>query len=69
MTDEQTRRLNYAGAIGLLCECSVVLGNGYEADDLRDSIERAVADFCDMTDWTYRRVLDRIEVFPPQEKA
>lgn len=35
---DNKQRMNYAGAIGLLCECSVKLGNGAEADEMRDSI-------------------------------
>lgn len=60
-------RMKYAGAIGLLCECSVSLGSGGEKNDLRDMIERAAQDFCEMNPgWTYRRVAHRIEIIPPE---
>lgn len=56
--------MRYAGAIGLLCECSVHL-KGPDADDLRDSIEQAVSDWCDGSGWTWKRILDSIDVEPP----
>ncbi len=63
-------RMQYAGAIGLLCELSTQLRNsGGERDEQLDNIERCVADWCDLTGWTYKRILQRIEVFPPQEVA
>lgn len=62
---DNKQRMNYAGAIGLLCECSVNLGNGAEADDMRDSIEQAAHDWAAGSGWTVRRILNRIEVFPP----
>ncbi len=57
---DMDRRLQYAGAIGLLCECSVRVD-----EDTRECIHQAVDDFCKLTGWTYRRILDRIEVEPP----
>lgn len=67
----QTLRLQYAGAIGLLCELSVHLSDRdrEERDERLGMIEQAVGDFCKLTGWTYRRVLHRIEVFPPQTKG
>lgn len=62
-------RMQYAGAIGLLCELSTQLSrNGERADNL-DSIELAVADFCKLTGWSYRRIVHRIEVFQPTTKG
>lgn len=58
-------RLQYAGAIGLLCELSTQLRNSCERDDHLDSIEQAVSDWCKLTGWSYNRILHRIEVFPP----
>lgn len=58
-------RINASGAIGLLCECSIMLGSGADAEEVRDNIERCVDDWCKITGWTYRRTLQRIEVFPP----
>lgn len=63
-TDTQIR-MQYAGAIGLLCEASVMLGNGSEKDEMRDSIEQAVSDWCALNGWTYKRILHRIEVNAP----
>lgn len=64
--DANAMRMSYAGAIGLLCECSMNLREGAERDEVRDNIERAVSDWCDLTGWTYKRILHRIEVFPPE---
>lgn len=61
-------REKYAGAIGLLCMLSTQLRDNFERDDHLDSIEAAVQDFCKLTGWSYRRVLHRIEVFPPTTK-
>lgn len=69
MSTETKLRLHFAGAIGLLCESALQLQHSAENDELRDNIERCVADWCRLTGWTYRRVLHRIEVFPPQVHA
>lgn len=60
-SEDMSRRLQYAGAIGLLCECSVQVD-----DEYRELIEQAVTDYCELTGWTWRRILDRIEVSPPE---
>ena len=57
--DERKLRMQYAGAIGLLCELSV-----HVDDESRELIEQAVDDFCALTGWKKRRILDRIEVEP-----
>lgn len=60
-------RVKYAGAIGLLCECAVYLGNGAHKEELRDMIEQAAKDFCAINPgWQYRRVVHRIEMIPPE---
>lgn len=63
-------RLQYAASVGLLCELALHLSDRDKSEqaDYLDSIEQAVKDFCTLTGWTYRRVLHRIEVFPPQLK-
>jgi hypothetical protein len=33
--------------------------------DTRDSIELVVNDWCELTGWTMKRTLDRIDVVPP----
>lgn len=66
---EKTKTLLLAGAVGLLCECSLQLRPGGENDELRDNIERCVTDWCQSNGWTYQRVLHRIEVFPPMVPA
>lgn len=63
MNDEQTLRLQYAGAIGLLCSLSTRITDEEEQDQL----DQAVADWCAFTGWTWKRVLDRVDVFPPAE--
>jgi hypothetical protein len=63
---EVDAKLNHSGAIGLLCELSLMLRPGHESDELRDNIERCVSDWCAITGWSYKRILQRIEVFPPQ---
>lgn len=69
MTDKETAamRMQYAGAIQLLCDCSLALRRGGECDEMRDNIVRAVDDWCTLTGWTYQRILHRIELFPPKE--
>ena len=65
MMDANAMRMGYAGAIGLLCELSTELRNsGGQRDEQLDNIERCVSDWCDLTGWTYKRILHRIEVFP-----
>ena len=61
MTDEQTLRLQYAGAIGLLCSLSTRITD----EEDQEQLDRAVADWCEFSGWTWRRVLDRVDVFPP----
>lgn len=53
------RRLQYAGAIGLLCDLSVQVD-----EETREMIQQAADDFCKITGWKSRRILDRIEVEP-----
>lgn len=62
-------RMQYAGAVGLLCELSPHLSCIIDRDDYLNSIELAAADFCRLTGWSYRRVVHRIEVFPPAIKG
>ena len=60
MSNDIERRLQYAGAIGLLCECSVQVD-----EETRECIEQAVQDFCKISEgWAWKRILDRIEVNP-----
>lgn len=59
-------QLNHAGAIGLLCELSTKLRQDGESDELRDQMERCIADWCSITGWRYKRILQRIEVLPPR---
>jgi len=58
--EQRELRMKYAGAIGVLCECSVLVD-----EDTRDSIEMAVGDWCNQTGWTMTRTLDRVDVMPP----
>lgn len=63
---ENAIRLQCAGAIGLLCELSTQLrDSGAQRDEQLDQIEQCVSDWCDLTGWSYKRILHRIEVFPP----
>ena len=55
-------RMKHAGAVGLLCELSTRITDPNE----QDALDRCVADWCALTGWTWRRVLDRVEVFPPE---
>lgn len=54
-------RMKRAGAVGLLAECAL------HNDEDRDAIVQAVSDWCDDTGWTYQQVLNRIDLFPPEE--
>ena len=58
--DKDTERMQYAGAIGLLCECSVQVD-----DETRECIKEAVEDWCEITGWRVSQTLHRIEVLPP----
>lgn len=62
-------RMNAAGLVGLLCECSLKLYNDEESEELRDNIEQAIRDWCGITGWTCKRILNRIEVFPPERAS
>ena len=65
--DKATKtKMQYAGAIALLCECHLYLPNGDSAEELRESIQQAVADFCDVSGWTSQQTLNRIELIPPE---
>lgn len=67
MTTEDKIRMQYAGTIRLLCDCSLLLGNSEEDDEQRELIMDAAADWCNITGWTVRRVLQRIELYPPKQ--
>ncbi len=58
-------RLNHAGCIGLLEECSVAIGNGEEKAELREAIEQCMSDFAQLRGGSVRRILHRIEYQPP----
>lgn len=65
MTRDEALKFNHAGMAGLLCDVALHLREGAECDELRDLIEQAIADWCGLTGWTYRRILHRIELMPP----
>lgn len=69
MASDVDVRLNHAGAIGLLCSISTELRDSSGRDDYLDSIQRCVADWCDISGWTFKRTLHRIEVFPPTKRG
>ncbi len=56
-----TLRLNYAGAIGLLCQASTEV-----SEETREAIISAVSDWCDLTGFSYKVIMNRVEVFPPE---
>lgn len=61
------RRLNHAGAIGLLCNVSVMVGasNNIESEEHLDLIEQCVLDYANITGGTVKRILHRVEYTPP----
>ncbi len=61
MDTETKMRMQYGGAIGLLCEISPQV-----EDEDRESIQAAVEDWCELTGWSWKWILNRIEVFPPK---
>ena len=67
MTADEKIRMQYAGAMNLLCECHLRLpsNRGPEIEDLRESILTAVADFCASTGWIFEQCLHRIDLIPP----
>ena len=62
---DRVRRLQYAGVIGLLCELSTRITD----DEEQELLDRAVADWCATSGWSWRRTIDRVEVFPPDPPA
>lgn len=68
MSNNIDRRLNHAGMVGLICELALHLRAGEERDELIDKAEQAINDWCVLTGWTYKRILHRLEVFPPKAK-
>ncbi len=58
---EEDLRMQYAGCIGLLCEMSTQVD-----DESRDSIIEAVAQWCESSGWTYKVLIHKVEVYPPQ---
>lgn len=58
-------RMQYAGAIGLLCEISTRITDEFE----KEALIAAVADWCELSGWQMRVVLDRVEVLPPPEAS
>lgn len=56
-------RTQYAGTIGLLCDLHIKLDDSPEE---QESIRHAVSDWCRITGWTMKRVISRLEVFPPE---
>lgn len=55
-------RLQYAGAIGLLCDFSPKITD----EEAQERLDRAVSDWCEFTGWGWRRMFDRVDVFPPE---
>jgi hypothetical protein len=62
---ERTQRMQYAGVIGFLCSISTHITD----EDEQDAIDRIVADWCALSGWSWRRLLDRVEVEPPNDAA
>jgi len=56
-------RMQYAGAIGLLCECSTEVSK-----ETRELINDAVDDWCKITGWRKKIIFNRIEVLLPKEE-
>lgn len=57
------KRMRYLGVLGLLCEASV-----YVPEDLRESIEDAMADACADGKLRWTRTLNRIDIEPVFEE-
>lgn len=58
---ERKQRMQYAGVIGFLCEISTRITDEEE----QEQIDRIVGDWCELSGWTWRRNIDRIDVTPP----
>jgi hypothetical protein len=67
MTKENEIRMKYAGAIGLLTECHLHLSNQIESAEIRVSIQDAISDWCEITGWQMKVILNRIELIPPRK--
>lgn len=58
---ERTQTMQYAGVIGFLCSISTRI----TAPDEQEVLDRIVADWCELSGWSWRRCLDMVEVSPP----
>ncbi len=50
-------RMRYLGVLGIMCEASV-----HVPEDIREQMERALADACEDGTLQWRRVIDRLEI-------
>ena len=64
MNKQKLMRMQYAGAIGFLCHVSTKITDPED----QAALDQAVADWCDLTGWTWRRILDRVDVFPSEQE-
>ncbi len=57
---------DYAIAVALLCKCSANIDKNSDSKEyLLDSIEKMAGHWCELSGWSCKRMLDQIEVFPP----
>ena len=63
-SEEDNIRMQYAGAIRLLCDLSVQIT---DAED-QQVLDRCVQDWCEITGWNMQRKIDRVEISPPKPK-
>ena len=61
LKQQKEYRLLLAGAIGFVSEISVRIHD----EDERDSMTCLVHDWCELTGWDYKIILDRIDLIPP----
>lgn len=66
LADHADMRMKYAGAVGVLADSAVYLSGSMEGKEQRESHVRAIDDWCKLTGWTYRCVLNRIDLYPPK---
>jgi hypothetical protein len=66
MTPEMKAEMQYAGAIGLLCEFHLQAPNHGELVELKEQAREAISDWAELTGWEVKRILDRIELIPPK---
>ncbi len=63
MEEPEKIQMQYAGTIGLLAELHLTCSD----KEQKELIRIAIDDWCKVSGWTYKQIIDRIELIPPQQ--